>query len=871
MKIIHALLILLAGVTMGHAATLYYQDFSGSSPVSDQAANNPISDNTPVSTMAAGEVISGGSSGEQSTNGDYTITINTVYSQTDYYIFNETGDPGFKYDDAQYTFESGSISFVDGGITYAGTIKLQSKCNVGGEFFSINSVELVQDDTTGEVYADIDFNYYADTEPGQTDSLLLTLNFGINDTSNLQIEELIGIELGANTTGSGIYRHTLVELLEPSSIEAEAMTLDGFSIEPQAVASNGQVIMLAGGTGTASETLALSGSGFYDIQTVYFDENDGDAVYKLFLDGELIDAWSASRNMGSADPDAGTLVTHQTRKVFLSSGLTLELLAYSNGGEPCRVDRFAFNPSSKDAAVHSMRWNADGTIAGLQLNGTEQLSSQTGLAQLRIFNGDDMKTFDMINATEQNGIVTVIDESQENVKMLFRMEEYAHHLLFRLIGVEQLPLYDNSLNIRVTMPVPGTVNVVTLDDDAKITVSGSSLRFDWTKLGERNRFPGGVFALYADGTPAENDAALAAIEALHGNLPVAVDSLVAHWPMDDGSGTVVADASGYGFDGTLSGGAWTAGRSGGALEFNGSAGPDTVDIPASAFSSINNEITISMWVNGDAEEQPRNDSLFYAEDSVGNRLLNIHLPWSSSVVYWDAGDSSGDYDRIQTNASPSVFEGKWNHWAFTKDAQAGTMKIYLNGSLWHSGTGKTRSLPTVTEARFGSGIDGNYYEGAMDDVRVYNYALSEPEVSELYFSYDGYSAWAVAYGLTGDGALRTADPENGGAGDGYANLAEYALGMNPTNSDSGSGVTVGTVVVGGTNWFELVHARRVDYLEQGLDYQLIDSTNLMGSVVYTNAQNQILIGTEVEGYAFVTNRYATDSSEKFIQLKIRQE
>ncbi|MDF7807193.1 LamG domain-containing protein [Pontiellaceae bacterium B12219] len=870
MKIIHILLVLLAGVATSRAATLYYQDFNVSSPVSDQSGNNPILDNTPVTTMAVGEVISGGSSGEQSTNGDYTITINTVNAQSDYYIFNETGDRGFKYDDGQYTFESGIISFMDGSITYTGTIKLKSVCNVGDEFFSINSVELVQDDTTGEVYVDIYFNYFADTEPGQTDSLFLTLNFGINDTSNLQIEELIGVELGGNTTGAGGYRHNLVELLEPSSIEAEAMTLDGFIIEPQSVASNGQVIVLAGDAGTASGTLALLGSGFYDIQTVYFDENDGEAVYKLYIDGELIDAWSASRNMGSPDPDSGNLVTHQTRKVSISSGQSLELLAYSDSGEPCRVDRVAFEPSSKEAVEHSMTWNTSGIISSLQLGGVEQLSAQTGLAQLRIFNGDDMKSWNMIYGTERDGIVEVIEESWDDVKMYFCMEEYDHHLLFRLIGVEQLPLYDNSLNIRVTMPVSNTVNVVTLDEWAKATVSDTQLRFDWTKLGERNRFPGGVFALYADGTPAENSAAVSEIEALHGNIPVAEDRLVAHWPMDDGSGTEVADASGYGFDAALSGGVWTSGRMGGALEFNGSISSDTVTIPANVFGSVSNEVTISMWVKGDPDQQPRQDSVFYAEDSEGHRILNIHLPWSSSVVYWDAGNSSG-YDRIQTNASPAEFEGEWNHWVFTKDADAGIMKIYLNGSLWHSGSENTRSLSTVTEARFGSGIDGNYYEGSLDDVRVYNHALTDGEVSALYYSYGGYSAWAAGYGLIGDDALLTADVENGGIGDGFNNLMEYALGMNPTHSDTDSGVTAKPVVAGGTNWFELVHHRRTDYIDQGLQYLLIDSTNLVVSVSTTNMQDQILIGPAVDGYEPVTNRYATDVPEKFIQLKIRHE
>jgi hypothetical protein len=136
--------------------------------------------------------------------------------------------------------------------------------------------------------------------------------------------------------------------------------------------------------------------------------------------------------------------------------------------------------------------------------------------------------------------------------------------------------------------------------------------------------------------------------------------------------------------------------------------------------------------------------------------------------------------------------------------------------------------------------------------------------------YDSYPGWASAYGLTGDDALKGADLENGGLGDGYDNLAEFALGMNPTTADAGSRDWNNLVSESGTNWFEYVHSRRSDYLEQDLAYLLIDSTNLLDSVLSTNAQDQILIGPAVDGYEPVTNRYLTDDPTKFIELKIRQ-
>ncbi|MDF7826523.1 putative glycoside hydrolase [Pontiellaceae bacterium B12227] len=134
-----------------------------------------------------------------------------------------------------------------------------------------------------------------------------------------------------------------------------------------------------------------------------------------------------------------------------------------------------------------------------------------------------------------------------------------------------------------------------------------------------------------------------------------------------------------------------------------------------------------------------------------------------------------------------------------------------------------------------------------------------------------YSIWAASYGLAGSNALASADIENQGVGDGYNNLAEYALGMNPTNSDAGSGESVGTSAESGTNWFEYVHNRRADYVELGLSYLLIDSTDLVGSVSNTNAPSQLFVGPAADGFAPVTNRYRIDASSKFIQLLIQQD
>jgi hypothetical protein len=224
---------------------------------------------------------------------------------------------------------------------------------------------------------------------------------------------------------------------------------------------------------------------------------------------------------------------------------------------------------------------------------------------------------------------------------------------------------------------------------------------------------------------------------------------VGWWCFDDLSGTVAADSSGAGYDGTVENAAWSVGVSGGALEFDGTS--SRVVLPATAFDSISNEVSIAMWIYG-ADEQPLEDSCFYAAGAAGERILNIHLPYGNTNVYWDAGNTNG-YDRLNKLADESAFKGVWNHWVFTKNATAGTMEIYLNGTLWKGASGKTMEISGITEACIGAQLNARYYSGLMDEVRLYDVALTAEEIGALYQDAPVASALALegAYAAVVDG------------------------------------------------------------------------------------------------------------------------
>lgn len=148
-----------------------------------------------------------------------------------------------------------------------------------------------------------------------------------------------------------------------------------------------------------------------------------------------------------------------------------------------------------------------------------------------------------------------------------------------------------------------------------------------------------------------------------------------------------------------------------------------------ALPSVQNEIIISFWSFG-SEELPINTYAFEGVDAGNLRQMNVHLPWSNGQIYWDCGNDGSGYDRINKPASEDEYKNVWSHWSFTKNATTGDMKIYLNGSLWHSGTGFTRPID-IQEFRLGGSANGNgRYYGKMDDFQIWNKELSEATIKE---------------------------------------------------------------------------------------------------------------------------------------------
>ena len=207
--------------------------------------------------------------------------------------------------------------------------------------------------------------------------------------------------------------------------------------------------------------------------------------------------------------------------------------------------------------------------------------------------------------------------------------------------------------------------------------------------------------------------------------------LVAGYAFSEASGTLTADVSGNNNTGTLSGAARTAaGQFGSALVFNGTSA--FVDLGNPAALQLTGSMTISAWIK--AAAFPVDDAAvvsrftrgaaqgfqFDTTVDTGPRTIGFKLTGASGALMIRYGATT-----LQLN--------QWYFMTGVYDAAARTLDVYLNGQL-NNGT----LLGTVTATQQNSplnvsigrrtGLSGFAFNGTIDEVRIYNRALTQAEI-----------------------------------------------------------------------------------------------------------------------------------------------
>lgn len=205
-------------------------------------------------------------------------------------------------------------------------------------------------------------------------------------------------------------------------------------------------------------------------------------------------------------------------------------------------------------------------------------------------------------------------------------------------------------------------------------------------------------------------------------------SLVAHWPLDDGSGPIATDVSGNGNDGDVQPGSnWVDGVFGTALEFT--SGTTHVVVPDDAsFNITTNELTVTVWARLDSFLgcDPTNDDPALIEKDGNYFMLGF-------------GGSCNDVPRFRLTTAAgtatveggSISLGDWHLFAGVYDGNQ--LSLYVDGVLAGSGShGGAVSMPAGDLKIGHRTVYGSYIAGRVDDVRLYDRALSTQEIEDLF-------------------------------------------------------------------------------------------------------------------------------------------
>lgn len=297
--------------------------------------------------------------------------------------------------------------------------------------------------------------------------------------------------------------------------------------------------------------------------------------------------------------------------------------------------------------------------------------------------------------------------------------------------------------------------------------------------------------------------------------------LAGHWTFDEGSGTAAADTSGNGNNGTLTNmeaGDWdstvkpvlyTANPY--SLLFDGSS--EYVTAADSASLDLSSRMTLSAWFRGTINTSTHPNPIISKWEESGSQssyMLMVTVGRKLDARLSTTGSASDDYAGTST-----IADGTWYHGAATYDGS--NVRIYVNGVL-ESTTARTGSLFNSTSSvQFGRAGSSpvKFWNGYIDDPRIYSRALSNTEILNL--SLSGLAAadagtatftLGAALDANGDidllGGILDASASNYGisvAGDWLAGLGDFVARSGVVTFDGAAGVTQNVLGVTAFNNF----------------------------------------------------------------------
>lgn len=212
--------------------------------------------------------------------------------------------------------------------------------------------------------------------------------------------------------------------------------------------------------------------------------------------------------------------------------------------------------------------------------------------------------------------------------------------------------------------------------------------------------------------------------------------LVGWWRFDEGSGTVAKDSGGNGNDGTVYGATWVDGKYGNASSFDGVN--DYVKVDNNAALQITGNLTIAFWVN----IVSLSADMVPVDKHWGGEYF-VKLLATGALQF--AHGAPGNAEELTILPAGSITAGSWIHIAVVRNTSTTQLTAYKNG-VAGSPVSYTKTPTASTQDVYIGMEDAAYnpFYGAIDEVRIYNRALSQDEIQTLFQKKPDFSANLLA-------------------------------------------------------------------------------------------------------------------------------
>jgi hypothetical protein len=224
---------------------------------------------------------------------------------------------------------------------------------------------------------------------------------------------------------------------------------------------------------------------------------------------------------------------------------------------------------------------------------------------------------------------------------------------------------------------------------------------------------------------------------------LATEAPVAHWSFDNAVDPGHDDA-GLGHTGTVNGAMVTTGRFGNALSFNGTS--DYVDTGQSFQSTFQSDFSISFWmrpVHGTANISGYGEFIMGIDlgPSEYGDILQFRRAKDVGTIF---AYTSAGWPGVAPVYSPSFVDNSWHHIAVTlhQEGTSCTAILYIDGitkvtdyeiNTLMSGFNAGGETLFLGQTSYGNApFDNSYFNGALDEVRIFDRAITSDEVASLY-------------------------------------------------------------------------------------------------------------------------------------------